>query len=54
MAGLVGVGFTLFVGLVVDKFSYRPAFLAAGLMPILATAFLYLLIPFPIRLEAYD
>ena len=45
VAGLVGVGFTLFVGLIVDKFSYRPAFLAAGLMPILATAFLYLLIP---------
>ena len=53
-AGLVGVGFTLFVGLIVDKFSYRPAFLSAGLMPILATAFLYLLIPVPIRLEAYD
>jgi ACS family hexuronate transporter-like MFS transporter len=46
-AGLVGVGFTLLVGLIVDKFSYRPAFLAAGLMPIVATLFLYLLIRRP-------
>jgi ACS family hexuronate transporter-like MFS transporter len=43
-AGLIGAGFTLLVGHIVDQFSYRPAFLAAGLMPILATIFLYLLI----------
>jgi len=43
-AGLIGAGFTMLVGLIVDRFSYRPAFLAAGLMPILATMFLYLLI----------
>lgn len=43
-AGLVGAGFTLLVGLIVDQFSYRPAFLLAGLMPILATVLLYLFI----------
>jgi ACS family hexuronate transporter-like MFS transporter len=46
-AGLIGTGFTLLVGLIVDKFSYRPAFIAAGLMPILATVLLYLLIKPP-------
>ena len=46
-AGLVGVAFTLLVGVIVDKFSYQPAFLAAGLLPIAATAFLYLLVRNP-------
>ena len=43
-AGLAGAGFTFAVGILVDRFSYRPAFLAAGLLPLLATAFLFLLI----------
>jgi MFS transporter, ACS family, hexuronate transporter len=43
-AGLLGAGFTLVVGHIVDRFSYRPAFVAAGLMPILATVFLFMLV----------
>src|SRR6185437_15382156 len=43
-AGLIGAGFTFLVGIIVDRFSYRPAFLAAGLLPLLATVFLFLLI----------
>ncbi|WP_348269328.1 MFS transporter [Edaphobacter paludis] len=43
-AGLVGAVFTFAVGISVDRFSYRPAFLAAGLLPILATVCLFLLI----------
>lgn len=44
MAGMVGAGFTFAVGVIVDRYSYRPAFWVAGLMPILATALLFLLI----------
>src|SRR6201999_3307766 len=43
-AGLVSTGFTLAVGVLVDRYSYSPAFLAAGLMPLVATACLFLLI----------
>jgi ACS family hexuronate transporter-like MFS transporter len=43
-AGLVGAAFTFAVGISVDRFSYRPAFLAAGLLPIFATACIFLLI----------
>jgi ACS family hexuronate transporter-like MFS transporter len=43
-AGLVGAGFTLLVGVIVDRFSYRAAFIAGGLMPVLATVLLFLLI----------
>jgi ACS family hexuronate transporter-like MFS transporter len=43
-AGLVGAAFTLIVGQLVDRFSYRPAFVVAGLMPLLATACLLLLV----------
>ena len=43
-AGLAGVAFTFAVGFSVDRFSYKPAFLAAGLLPLLATACLFLLI----------
>jgi ACS family hexuronate transporter-like MFS transporter len=43
-AGLVGAAFTFAVGISVDRFSYRPAFLAAGLLPLIATACLFLLI----------
>jgi ACS family hexuronate transporter-like MFS transporter len=43
-AGLAGAMFTFAVGLSVDKFSYGPAFMAAGLLPLFATACLFLLI----------
>lgn len=43
-AGIAGVAFTFVVGLTADKFSYRPAFLAAGLLPLVATVCLFLLI----------
>jgi MFS transporter, ACS family, hexuronate transporter len=36
-AGLVGAGFTFIVGILVDRFSYKPAFLVAGLLPVVAT-----------------
>jgi ACS family hexuronate transporter-like MFS transporter len=43
-AGIVSAVFTLAVGFLVDRFSYYPAFLAAGLMPLLATGCLFFLI----------
>jgi MFS transporter, ACS family, hexuronate transporter len=43
-AGLIGAVFTFAVGILVDRFSYGPAFLVAGLMPLFATVFLILLI----------
>jgi MFS transporter, ACS family, hexuronate transporter len=43
-AGLAGAVFTFAVGISVDRFSYGPAFLAAGLLPIFATACVFLLI----------
>jgi ACS family hexuronate transporter-like MFS transporter len=46
-AGLVGSVFTIAVGILVDRFSYGPAFLIAGLLPLLATACLLLLIRAP-------
>ncbi len=46
-AGLVSSGFTLLVGILVDRFSYGPAFLAAGLLPVFATASVFLLIQAP-------
>ena len=46
-AGLAGAAFTLAVGSLVDRFSYGPAFLAAGLLPIVATGCLFLLIAPP-------
>ena len=36
-AGLLSAGFTFLVGLLVDRFSYAPAFVVAGMMPLLAT-----------------
>lgn len=48
-AGLAGAAFTFAVGMSVDRFSYRPAFLAAGLLPLFATACLFLLIRPPKR-----
>jgi MFS transporter, ACS family, hexuronate transporter len=46
-AGLVGAIFTLFVGVLVDRFSYGPAFVVAGLMPLFATACVFLLVRAP-------
>ncbi|MHB8303897.1 MAG: MFS transporter [Acidobacteriaceae bacterium] len=43
-ASVAGAGFTFMVGILVDRFSYAPAFLAAGLLPLLATVSLFLLI----------
>ncbi|MGD0732606.1 MAG: MFS transporter [Terracidiphilus sp.] len=46
-AGLVGAVFTVAVGMLVDRFSYGPAFLVAGLLPLFATASVLLLIRAP-------
>jgi ACS family hexuronate transporter-like MFS transporter len=46
-AGLVGALFTFAVGILVDRFSYGPAFLIAGLMPLFATACVLLLVRAP-------
>jgi MFS transporter, ACS family, hexuronate transporter len=43
-AGLAGTAFTFVVGVTVDRFSYGPAFLVAGLMPLIATVCLFMLI----------
>jgi MFS transporter, ACS family, hexuronate transporter len=43
-AGISATLFTLMVGLVVDRFSYLPIFLAAGALPVLGTASVMLLI----------
>lgn len=43
-AGLVSTLFTFAVGFLVDRYSYRPAFLAAGLLPLAATACVVLLV----------
>jgi ACS family hexuronate transporter-like MFS transporter len=48
-AGLVGSVFTIVVGILVDRFSYAPAFLVAGLLPLFATAFLFLLVRPPVK-----
>jgi ACS family hexuronate transporter-like MFS transporter len=49
-AGLVGAAFTVAVGILVDRYSYGPAFLVAGLMPLFATASILLLVRAP-RIE---
>ena len=43
-AGLLSAVFTMLVGTLVDRFSYGPAFIAAGLLPILATVSVVVLI----------
>jgi len=43
-AGLAGAVFTYIVGVVADRFSYRPAFVVAGLLPLAATASIFFLI----------
>jgi ACS family hexuronate transporter-like MFS transporter len=46
-AGLAGAAFTFAVGISVDRFSYGPAFLAAGLLPLFATACIFMLVRAP-------
>jgi ACS family hexuronate transporter-like MFS transporter len=46
-AGLAGALFTYAVGITVDRFSYGPAFWVAGLLPLGATASVFLLIRAP-------
>lgn len=48
-AGLASTSFTIFVGNIVDRYSYGPAFVLAGLLPILATVSIAILIRFPAR-----
>jgi ACS family hexuronate transporter-like MFS transporter len=43
-AGLAGTVFTMAVGPLVDKYSYTPAFIAAALVPLLATAAIWFLV----------
>jgi len=51
-AGLVGAVFTFAIGILVDRFSYGPAFLVAGLMPLFATASVFLLVREPSNVAA--
>jgi ACS family hexuronate transporter-like MFS transporter len=51
-AGAVGTLFTLAVGVLVDRFSYGPAFLIAGLMPLFATVSLLLFLSAPKSIAA--
>ena len=51
-AGLGGLAFTFVIGIVVDRFSYTPIFLMAGLMPIVALGVVQLLIPQIAKTEA--
>jgi ACS family hexuronate transporter-like MFS transporter len=46
-AGLVSTVFTLFIGYIVDRFSYFPAFVVAGTVPLLANVIVLLLIRAP-------
>jgi ACS family hexuronate transporter-like MFS transporter len=46
-AGGVSTLFTLLIGALVDRFSYLPAFIAGGTMPLLATLAVLLLIRTP-------
>ena len=46
-AGLAGTAFTIAVGVLVDRLSYGPAFLLAGLLPLFATAALFFLLSPP-------
>jgi MFS transporter, ACS family, hexuronate transporter len=44
-AGLASTGFTLLVGMLVDRLSYVPAFILAGTVPIIATYTVVFLVP---------
>lgn len=43
-AGLIGAAVTYGVGILVDRYSYGPAFLTAGLLPVVATVCIFALI----------
>ena len=43
-AGLIGAAFTYAVGRLVDRFSYGPAFVSAGLLPVAATICVFVLV----------
>jgi ACS family hexuronate transporter-like MFS transporter len=49
-AGFGGMIFSLATGIVVDHFSYRPVFIAAGLLPLIAAAIVSTL-PREVRME---
>jgi ACS family hexuronate transporter-like MFS transporter len=51
---MVGFVFTIAVGVLVDRFSYGPAFLVAGLMPLFATASVLLLVRTPISAKVVN
>ena len=51
-AGMVGAAFTFSVGVIVDRFSYRPVFLVAGIIPAVATVCVLLLIRQPHTAQA--
>jgi ACS family hexuronate transporter-like MFS transporter len=46
-AGAMGSLFTFAAGAIVDKYSYLPVFIAAGVIPLLATAAVLILIRAP-------
>lgn len=46
-AGLVSAVFTLFIGYIVDKFSYFPVFVVAGTVPLMATVIILIFIRAP-------
>jgi ACS family hexuronate transporter-like MFS transporter len=50
-AGLGGIAFTWVIGTVVDKFSYQPVFVAAGVMPLVVLLLVQILIPKVKRLD---
>jgi ACS family hexuronate transporter-like MFS transporter len=51
-AGAGGIAFTWAIGLVVDKFSYQPVFIAAGVMPLVALLSVQILIPKMKRMDS--
>ena len=53
-AGLGGIVFTVLTGIVVDRFSYRPIFIGAALLPLLGLLAVQLLIPKIHFLEGAD
>ena len=53
-AGLGGIVFTVLTGIIVDRFSYRPIFIGAALLPLLGLVAVQLLIPKIHFLEGAD
>jgi ACS family hexuronate transporter-like MFS transporter len=50
-AGMAGTAVTLAVGYIVDRYSYAPAFVFVTLLPLAATAAVWLLIDRPARVS---